>query len=92
MPGAVSSRASSSRASSTTTTLSGRDRAVLRAVAAGRCQIGAGWQPVLIVDGLACADFLAGQRLVAAGLLHPPDPARPLGPAVLTAAGRAALA
>jgi hypothetical protein len=72
-------------------TLSGRDRAVLRAVAAGRCRLGAGWQPVLMIDGLVCTDFLAGQRLVAAGLVHPPDPARPLGPAVLTEAGREAL-
>jgi hypothetical protein len=75
-----------------TSPLTGRDRAVLRAVAAGRCQLGAGWQPVLMVDGLVCADFLAGQRLVTAGLVHPPDPARPLGPAVLTAAGRQVLA
>ena len=80
MPGAGSS------------TLSGRDRAVLRAVAAGRCQLGVGWQPVLMVDGLVFADILAGQRLVAGGLVYPPDPVRPLGPAVLTPAGRAALA
>jgi hypothetical protein len=45
-----------------------------------------------MVDGLVFADFLAGHRLVAAGLMHPPDPVRPLGPAVLTPAGRAALA
>jgi hypothetical protein len=75
-----------------TSTLSGRDRAVLRAVAAGRCNLGAGWQPVLLVDGLVCADSGAGRRLVAAGLINPPDPARPLGPASLTALGRAALA
>jgi hypothetical protein len=74
-----------------TSTLTGRDRAVLRAVAAGRCQLGAGYQPVLLVDGLVCADFAAGQRLVTAGLIHPSDPARPLGPATLTSAGRAAL-
>ena len=75
-----------------TSTLSGRDRAVLRAVAAGRCRLGAGWQPVLLVDGLVCADSAAGHRLVAAGLIHPPDPARPLSPASLTPAGRLALA
>jgi hypothetical protein len=74
------------------TTLNGRDRAVLRAIAAGRCLLGSGWQPVLMVDGLVCADSLAGQRLVLAGLVHPADPACPLGPAVLTPAGRAALA
>jgi hypothetical protein len=75
-----------------TATLSGRDRALLRAVAAGRCQLGAGWQPVLLVDGLACADSLAGQRLVAAGLIQPPDPDRPLAPASITPLGWRALA
>jgi len=72
-------------------TLSGRDRAVLRAVAAGRCQLGAGCEPVLLVDGLACADFSIGTRLVSAGLVEPPDPQRMLNPARLTAAGRATL-
>lgn len=71
--------------------VSGRDRAVLRAVAAGRCQLGAGVEPVLLVDGLVCADSSAVHRLVTAGLIAAPDGARPLGPAVLTAAGRAAI-
>jgi hypothetical protein len=71
--------------------VSGRDRAVLRAVEAGRCQLGAGCEAVLLVDGLVCADLSAGDRLVTAGLLAPPDSARPLGPALLTDAGRAAL-
>ena len=71
--------------------VSGRDRAVLRAVAGGRCQLGAGCEPVLLVDGLVFADFSTGGRLVAAGLVAPPDPTRPLGPARLTAAGAAAL-
>jgi hypothetical protein len=75
-----------------TFTLSGRDRAVLRAVAMGRCQLGAGCEPVLLVDGLVCADFSTGGRLVAAGLVAPPDAGRPLGPAQLTAAGSAAIA
>jgi len=75
-----------------TSTLNGRDRAVLRAVAAGRCRLGPGWQPVLLVDGLVCTDSAAGRRLVSAGLIHPPDPARPLVPATLTPAGRLALA
>jgi hypothetical protein len=75
-----------------TSRLNGRDRAVLRAVAAGRCRLGAGWQPVLLVDGLVCADSGAGRRLVAAGLIDPPDPARPLGPASVTALGRRVLA
>ena len=75
-----------------TATLSGRDRALLRAVAAGRCRLGGGWQPVLMVDGLACADSAAGHRLVTAGLIHPPDPDRPLGPANITSLGWRALA
>jgi hypothetical protein len=75
-----------------TSTLNGRDRAVLRAVAAGRCLLGAGWQPVLLVDGLVCADSAIGRRLVAAGLINPPDPARAPGPASLTALGRQAIA
>jgi hypothetical protein len=78
--------------SAETATLSGRDRAVLRAVAAGRCELGSGgWQPVLLIDGLACADSAAGHRLVAAGLINPPDPGRPLGPANITMVGWRAL-
>ncbi len=71
---------------------SGRDRAVLRAVAAGRCQLGAGCEPVLLVDGLVCSDSSEARRLLIAGLVAPPDPAHPLGPAVLTDAGRSTLA
>jgi hypothetical protein len=68
----------------------GRDRAVLRAVAAGRCQLRAGCEPVLIVDGRCCADSAAAHRLIAAGLLVPPTGAG--GRAQLTLAGRATLA
>lgn len=75
----------------TSFTISGRERAVLRAVAAGRCQLGAGCEPVLLVDGMVCADLALGHRLVAAGLIVPPDPAASAGPAVLTADGRAVL-
>lgn len=75
-----------------TATLSGRDRAVLRAVAAGRCRLGGGWQPELLIDGLACADSAAGRRLVAAGLINPPDPDRSPGPARITSLGWRALA
>jgi hypothetical protein len=75
-----------------TTTVSGRDRALMRAIAAGRCQLGAGVEPVLLIDGIVCADSSAGYRLVAAGLIAPPDASGPLGPAVLTSAGHAALA
>jgi hypothetical protein len=68
----------------------GRDRAVLRAVAAGRCQLRAGCEPQLIVDGLSCADSAAARRLIAAGLLAPPTVTTER--ARLTDAGRAALA
>jgi hypothetical protein len=73
----------------TTAQVTGRDRAVLRAVAAGRCALRAGCEPVLVVDGVACADSGVARRLIVAGLLVPPvgaaDRAR------LTAAGRVAL-
>ncbi len=74
-----------------TITVSSRDRAVLRAVAVGRCQLGAGCEPVLLVDGLVCTDSSAGRRLVAAGFIAAPDRSRPLGPAVITAAGLSAV-
>ncbi len=74
-----------------TATLSGRDRAVLRAVAGGRCRLGSGWQPELLIDDLACADSAAGHRLVNAGLINPPDPERPFGPASITTLGWRAL-
>src|SRR5690349_3849470 len=67
----------------------GRDRAVLRAVAAGRCQLRAGCEPLLVVDGVGCADSAAARRLIAAGLLAPPTGTAQQ--ARLTAAGRAAL-
>ena len=65
----------------------GRDRAVLRAVAAGRCELPAGCEPELVVDGVRCADSAVAQRLIAAGLV-----VKPVGSAVarLTPAGRAA--
>jgi hypothetical protein len=77
--------------SGTELTVCGRDRALLRAVAAGRCQVGAGCEPVLLVDGLGCADSSAAFRLLAAGLIQRPVPGLILGPAVLTDAGRRAL-
>ncbi len=49
--------------------LSHRDRAVLRAVAAGRCVL-AGWQGMALrIDGRCCADQFAGSRLAGAGLI-----------------------
>jgi hypothetical protein len=86
-----SARGAADMSAARTSTVSGRDRAVLRAVAAGRCQLGAGCEPLLLVDGIMCADFSVGQRLVEAGLITPPDRMCPLGPATLTSAGRAAL-
>jgi hypothetical protein len=70
----------------TSAPLSHRDRAVLRAVAAGRCALAG---HTLLVDGLCCADQFLGARLTGAGLI---DRTGPAGPACLTAAGRAALA
>ncbi|SDG90970.1 hypothetical protein SAMN05216553_11363 [Lentzea fradiae] len=64
--------------------LTHRDRAVLKAVADGRCEI-AGHS--LLVDGLCCADQFVGLRLTTAGLIS----ARP-GRAALTSAGQALLA
>ncbi len=75
-----------------TIVLTGRDRAVLRAVAAGRCRLGLGYAPELRIDGFVCADAAVGYRLLAAGLIRHEDPGLPFGPAALTVAGRAALA
>ncbi len=67
--------------------LTHRDRAVLRAVAAGRCEATAG--AFLIIDGLGLSDQFAGARLAAAGLIAVgPQPGR----ARLTASGQALLA
>lgn len=70
----------------TTPTLSHRERAVLRAVAAGRCELSAS-RGALVVDGLCLSDQFTGARLTSAGLI---DAARP-GPARLTATGIAVL-
>lgn len=66
----------------------GRDRAVLRAVAAGRCELRAGCEPVLVVDGVRCADSGVASRLIAAGLV-----VKPVGSTIarLTPAGRTAV-
>ncbi len=69
--------------------LSHRDRAVLRAVAAGRSKIAENANASLIIDGLCCSDQLAGLRLTRAGLIAPVG--SPPGPVRLTAAGRALL-
>ena len=61
-----------------------RDRAVLRAVAAGRCELTG---LCLVVDGLNCCDQFTGRRLADAGLIMATS-----GPARLTTAGRELLA
>jgi hypothetical protein len=68
--------------------LSHRDRAVLRAVGAGRCVLAGLQGMALRIDGLCCADQFAGARLAGAGLIAA---ATGTGPAQLTPAGRAAL-
>lgn len=67
----------------TASSLTHRDRAVLRAVADGRCEINGS---ALLVDGLCVADQFAGLRLTSAGLIS----TRP-GPAALTSEGHAML-
>jgi hypothetical protein len=73
----------------TRTPLSHRDRAVLRAVAAGRCRASLDSPQTLLVDGLCLADQFTGARLAQAGLIV--APAIPTPPVVLTDSGRAAL-
>lgn len=68
--------------------LSHRDRAVLRAVAAGRCEFSGDTDGALVVDGRFLADQFTGPRLTSAGLI---DSHRHAGPATLTATGRAML-
>ncbi|TCO53097.1 hypothetical protein [Actinocrispum wychmicini] len=66
-----------------TISISYRDRAVLRAVAAGRCELAG---ECLRVDGIGCCDQFAGLRLTQAGLIAAAD-----GPARLTPTGEALL-
>ncbi|MFC5951747.1 hypothetical protein ACFQH9_26140 [Pseudonocardia lutea] len=65
--------------------LSHRDRAVLRAVEAGRVRLSGG--SALVVDGLFLADPFAAPRLTDAGLIADAD-----GAVALTDSGRALLA
>ncbi|RKT57817.1 hypothetical protein [Saccharothrix australiensis] len=74
--------------------LSGRAKAMLRAVAAGRAQLSGGREPDLYVDGLPCCDQMVTHDLVHAGLLRA---RRAVGldersDAELTDEGRAAIA
>jgi hypothetical protein len=65
----------------------GRDAALLRAVADGRCELEPGSWPVLYVDGRACCDAAAGHRLIEAGLLQHPGLGHGRRPARLTEYG-----
>ena len=77
----------------TTSTLSGRDRAILRAVAAGGAELVLGAEPDLFFDGRCCCDQTAAHELVRGGFIE----ASALGlvgqrvTAALTPAGRRAL-
>jgi len=75
---------------SLTATITHRDRAVLRAVAAGRCTVSLEGGTALRIDGLLFADQFAGERLTRAGLIDAPGTA--LAPARLTACGKSLLA
>lgn len=77
----------------TGTTLSGRDRSILRAVLAGGAELVVGAEPDLLLRGRCCCDQTAARRLVRAGLIAPAAEAT-VGQrvtATLTAAGGAAL-
>ena len=75
-----------------TTGLTGRDLALLGAVAAGRCEL-TGHGGALRVDGVWFCDQLRVRALLDAGLLRPAAaPARGRAQATLTEAGRATLA
>jgi hypothetical protein len=67
--------------------MTGRDRAILAAIAAGRVAVAAGTGFALTVDGRCCADQFAGARLRAAGLIRGASSGTP----ELTPAGRALL-
>jgi len=77
----------------TTSDLSGRDRAILRAVAAGGAELALGAEPDLFLDGRCCCDQTAAHHLFRAGLIA----ATTLGlvgervAAALTPAGRHAM-
>jgi hypothetical protein len=71
------------------TQLSNRDRAVLRAIADGRCVVSGESGHPLTIDGFCCADQFAKTRLTGAGLIAVAGTAArltPVGQAVLTAA------
>lgn len=54
--------------------LTGRDRAILRAVARGNAELAGGAEPDLFIDGRCCCDQSAAHRLARAGLIAPALP------------------
>jgi hypothetical protein len=50
---------------------SGRARAMLRAVSAGRGELVCSCEPDLLIDGLGCCDQFTAHRLARAGLIRP---------------------
>lgn len=76
-----------------TEALTARDRAILRAVAAGRAELVNGAEPDLMIDGLCCCDQIAAHRLARAGLIVAALAAQPgqRVPARLTTAGTVTL-
>jgi hypothetical protein len=74
--------------------LTRRDRAILRAVAAGGAELLCGVEPDLLLDGRCCCDQIAAHRLAGAGLIAPATAGRTgqRVPARLTATGATHLA
>lgn len=72
--------------------VSRRDRAILRAVAAGRAEMTCSCEPDLFIDGLCCCDQSTAHRLAHDGLIAPAALTGSRVRAVLTAAGAATLA
>jgi hypothetical protein len=74
--------------------LTGRDRAILRAVAAGNAEFTWGAEPDLLLDGRYCCDQAAVHWLTRAGLIAPATAgeAGERVAATVTAAGRRELA
>lgn len=73
--------------------LTHRHYALLRAVAAGRCELTCSCEPDLFIDGRSCCDQMAAHLLAHAGLIRHAAPGA-IGqrvPAQLTEAGRAVL-
>lgn len=74
--------------------LTGRERAMLRAVAAGRAEMSGGSEPDLYIDGLGCCDQYSAHMLAHRGFIRPVAEGA-IGervPAELTDAGREVLA